>query len=76
MAEVLALTARDGRILVSRDQTTMPRHFEEFISTSEHPGLIVVRQSLAVRDVVDDLTLIWSLTRPEEWINRLMYLPI
>jgi hypothetical protein len=30
--EVLALAARGGRILVSHDETTMPRHFAEFIS--------------------------------------------
>jgi hypothetical protein len=75
-AEVLAFTARDGRILVSHDQTTMPRHFGEFVSVTEHPGLIIVRQSLAIRDVVDDLTLIWTATTPEEWINRTVYLPI
>jgi hypothetical protein len=30
--EVLALAARRGRILVSHDEATMPRHFAEFIS--------------------------------------------
>ena len=49
-AEVLALAASDGRILVTHDQTTMPRHFGQFIAKNPSPGLIVVPQSLAVRD--------------------------
>jgi predicted nuclease of predicted toxin-antitoxin system len=42
--DVLALAARDGRILVSHDQRTMPRHFGEFIRSHRSPGLIVVPQ--------------------------------
>ena len=74
--EVLAVAARDGRILLSHDQTTMPRHFGEFIQTSACPGVIIVPQTLAVRDVVDSLILISAATQPEEWINRIAYLPI
>ena len=75
-AEVLALAARDGRILVTDDQTTMPRYFGEFIRSMSSPGLIVVPQSLALREVVDRLVLIWAATQPEEWTNRIVYLPI
>lgn len=75
-ADVLALAARDGRILVSHDQTTMPRHFSEFVHSSHSPGLIVVPQHLALRDVVDDLILMWTVTQAEEWTNRIAFLPI
>ena len=33
--EVLAATADDGRVLVTHDQATMPRHFREFVR-SQH----------------------------------------
>ena len=39
-AEVLAVAGRDGRILVTHDYATMPRHFGEFIRTTASPGLI------------------------------------
>ncbi len=29
--DVLALAAHDGRVLVTHDQTTMPKHFTDFI---------------------------------------------
>jgi hypothetical protein len=75
-AEVLSLAAGDGRILVTHDQTTMPKHFGEFIRSTQSPGLIVVPQRLAVREVVDALILIWTATNPEEWKNRTVYLPM
>lgn len=74
--EVLALAAREDRILVTHDQTTMPTHFGALIRSTRSPGLIVVPQSLPVREVVDALILIWAATQPEEWVNRIVYLPI
>jgi hypothetical protein len=73
---VLALAARDGRVLITHDHSTMPRRFRGFIRTTPSPGLIVVPQSLSVREVVDALILIWAATQSEEWINRIAYLPI
>lgn len=75
-AEVLALAARDGRILVTHDHSTMPAHFHAFIRSTPSPGLIIVPQRLAVREAVDALILIWAATQSEEWTNRIVYLPI
>ncbi len=75
-AAVLAIAAQDGRILVTHDQTTMPTHFGDFTRSKTSPGLIVVPQSLAIREAADSLILIWVATKPEEWTNRIAYLPI
>jgi hypothetical protein len=75
-AEVLALAARDGRVLVTHDHSTMPRYFGDHIRASPSPGLIVVPQTLSIRDTADALILIWAVTKPEEWLNRIVYLPI
>ena len=75
-AEVLARAARDGRILVTHDQRTMPRHFGEFVQAQRSPGLLVVPQHLPLREVADDLILIWTATDADEWINRIVFLPI
>jgi len=74
--DVLAVTTRDGRILVSHDQATMPRHFGEFIRSHRSPGLIVVPQHLPLGEVVDDLILIWTATQAEEWTDRIAFLPV
>lgn len=74
--EVLALAAREGRLLVTHDQNTMPRFFSEFIAKRASSGVIVVRQKLTVASVLDDLVLIWTASRAEEWTNRIVYLPL
>jgi hypothetical protein len=74
-AHVLATAAGEGRVLVTHDHATMPAHFETFIRSTPSPGLIVVSQRLAIREVVDDLVLAWTASEPEEWVNRIAYLP-
>jgi hypothetical protein len=74
--EVLDLAARAGRILVSHDFRTMPRHFAEFLQTASSPGVLLVPQSLPTGAAAEELLLIWSVTSPEEWVNRLVYLPL
>lgn len=74
--EVLGLAARSGRILVTHDLKTMPRHFAEFIATESSPGLLVIPQHLSVATVVEDLRLIWFTTEAEEWVNRVSFLPL
>jgi hypothetical protein len=75
-AHVLAIAAEDGRILVTHDQATMPTNFGKFTRSKTSPGLIVVPQSLAIREAADSLILIWAATVPEEWTNRIVFLPI
>jgi hypothetical protein len=74
--EVLALAATDERILVTHDAKTMPRHFADFVQSHESAGVIVVPQHLPVSTVVDELLLIASATSPEDWTNRICYLPL
>jgi uncharacterized protein with PIN domain len=74
--QVLAIAARDGRILVTHDRKTMPKHFAEFIATDTSAGVIVVPQKLAVNAAVEDLILIWGASESEEWTNRIQSLPL
>ena len=74
--EVLALAAQERRILVTHDAKTMPRQFAEFVQSHESAGVIVVPQHLPVSTVVAELLLIASATSPEDWTNRICYLPL
>jgi predicted nuclease of predicted toxin-antitoxin system len=44
--DVLAVAAREGRVLVTHDSKTMPRHFADFVASQESPGVIIVPQHL------------------------------
>src|SRR5262249_17828861 len=72
---VLARAADEGRVLVTHDLQTMPRHFAEFITARQSAGLLLIPQRLPSAAAVDDLLLIWSTMEAEEWINLMWYLP-
>jgi hypothetical protein len=74
--DVLAKAATEGRVVVTHDHRTMIRHFKEFIVHKQSAGLLVVRQSLPIHVVVEDLLLINAATEPDEWINRMAFLPL
>jgi Domain of unknown function (DUF5615) len=74
--EVLAVAAGAGRVLVSHDQKTMPRHFAEFIARTRSPGLLLVPQSFPIAAAMEDILLIWFASEAEEWVNRIRYLPL
>jgi hypothetical protein len=54
---VLRRAASEGRILVSHDKRTMPRHFASFLNEgNESPGvLLVIPQDAPLRSVVETL---------------------
>lgn len=74
--EILTLTARSGRMLVSHDRKTMPRHFAHFITHSPSPGLIVVGQHLEIGSAIEDLLLIWAASEAEEWVGKIGFVPL
>ena len=74
--DVLATAARDGRLLVTHDHQTMPRHFGDFIAVHTSAGVLVIPQHVPLAAAVEDLLLIWSATEAEEWNNRICFLPL
>jgi hypothetical protein len=74
--EVLARAAVAQRVLVTHDHRTMPSHFADFIARQPSAGVLIVRQSLPIAVVVEELLLIHAATEADEWINRLAYLPL
>lgn len=74
--QVLTLAANQGRILVSHDRRTMPKHFARFIERHECPGLFLVSQSLPVGLAIEALLLIWSASEADEWTNLIVDLPL
>jgi len=73
--EVLAFSADAGRILVSHDFQTIPRHFAEFTRGRRSPGVLLIRQDLPVGKAVEALLLIWEASESDEWVNRICLLP-
>ena len=74
--QVLALAARQQRVLVSHDVGTMPAHFRAFRDASKHSaGVFLIPQSLDTGRAIEELLLIWLASEASEWHNRLVWLP-
>lgn len=74
--EVLALAASEGRILITHDRRTMPRHFADFIQSNASPGVFIVSQRTPVEVIAGEICLIWETTQTEEWANIICGLPL
>ena len=74
--EVLALAARENRVLVTHDRRTMPRHFADFMQTQACPGVIIIAQNVSVNDAIEELLLVWAASTHEEWANLIADLPL
>jgi hypothetical protein len=74
--DVLELAYLSGRVVVSHDVTTMPRWFDQSVEERRSGGLILVPERVPIRDVIEELLLIWHVTEAQEWRNRLEWLPL
>jgi hypothetical protein len=74
--EVLRIAADSGRILVSQDRRTMPAHFALFSAGARSPGVILLREAIPISTAIDELVLIWVASKAEEWIGRLVWIPL
>jgi hypothetical protein len=73
--EVLAFAAHEGRILASHDFQTMPGHFRQFTNSRRSPGVLLIKQDLPIGQAVESLFLIWAISEPHDWENRLCLIP-
>ena len=74
--KVLKIAAKEKRVLVSHDRRTMPLHFADFIVKNVSYGVLIVPQDISMIEAIDNIILIWSASDMEEWINRIVYLPL
>jgi len=75
--EVLDLAAAEGRILVTQDIRTMPRHFAKLLEHGGHsPGVILIPQTTPASIAIDSLVLIWANTDSGEWADRIVKVPL
>jgi hypothetical protein len=74
---VLAWAAREGRVLMTHDVTTMTRHaYERTAAGQPMPGVFEVACSIPVGGAIDDLLLLAECSLPGEWEGQVRYLPL
>ncbi|HRQ38234.1 MAG TPA: DUF5615 family PIN-like protein [Chloroflexota bacterium] len=74
---VLEWAAREGRILLTHDEKTVPQYAYERIGAEEMvAGVIVVSDTLSIRSVIEDLLIIATCSSAPEWVNQIQRLPL
>ena len=72
--ELLAFAAREGRILLTHDVSTMPRHVNARLSRNEcMPGVFEAPQGAPRGILIADLLLFAPCSVEHEWDGRIMY---
>lgn len=74
---ILAWAATEGRLVLTHDAATLIGHAYNRVAAGQAmPGIIVVRQDLAIGSVLDDLLLLIDASHEGEWNGRVIYLPL
>lgn len=78
--EILEYAREQGRMLLTHDKRTMPKHLDDLLLTlppgDHHPGGFLVPQRMATGRAIEELLLIWEASEPEEWQDRFTFLPL
>jgi hypothetical protein len=74
---MLEWAAHEGRILLTQDVETMVGYANERLSGGlPMPGVVVVRDTLPVGQVVEDLLIILGASEMSDWDNAITFLPL
>jgi predicted nuclease of predicted toxin-antitoxin system len=74
---ILEWAAREERILLTHDITTMAHYAYERVKAGKPmPGVIKVADDLPIGQAVEDILLLAELSREKEWEGIVIYLPL
>jgi predicted nuclease of predicted toxin-antitoxin system len=76
--EILTWAARERRVVVTHDVSTMPGFAMERMSHGEPmAGLFIVHQEgAALSNIINDLLLLDDCSETDEWADQILYLPL
>lgn len=74
---LLAWAAKNGYILLTHDQRTIPASLEQLAQNHQPiPGVIIVSQNISVGQAIEEILLLLSCAPQNELTNRVYYLPL
>jgi hypothetical protein len=74
--DLLVWAEREGRLVVTRDWRTMPRHLAAHLLAGHHsPGVCLLQKSRALPQLVFSLALAAHASDPQEWRDQVRFLP-
>lgn len=74
---ILDWCARESRILLTHDISTMPDFAHERVAAGlVMPGVFIIRTGLPMARAIDDIATMAGASDSDEWKNRVVYLPL
>jgi hypothetical protein len=62
---------------VTNNRKSMPAHLRDHPAQGWHvPGVIVMNDKMSIGETVDQLYLIWAASTTDEYLDRMVYLPL
>jgi hypothetical protein len=75
--EVLTFAARERWIVTSHDVNTMSAAaYQRLENGLPISGLFLIPQRAAVKEIIDEIILIWSASDANDWADRVTFLPL
>lgn len=76
-AEILEWAAQNGRVLLTHDVSTVTQWANKRFQRGEQiAGVIEVPQAAPIGRIIEDILLAATVSTPEEFENRIVYLPL
>ncbi len=74
--EILIWAEQAKTILITLDESTMPDHLASHLRNGHHsPGVFMIRPAIHLPDLVEFLLLAAQVSEPDEWVDRIAYVP-
>ena len=75
--EVLDWATTHYCVVITHDVNTMPRYADERLEAGQPlSGVVIVPKELAIGSAIDELVILLTCCSPEEFSNRVIYLPL
>jgi hypothetical protein len=75
--ELLAWAAREGRVSLTHDVSTLTHFAYERVSAGlPMPGVFEVSRAVPIGSAINDILLLAKLSLPNEWEGQVIYLPV
>ena len=64
-------------VVVTNNRRSMPSHLADHLASGRHiPGIFLLNPSMSIGETIEELVLIWAATDPDEYQDRITFLPV
>jgi len=75
--DILLWLEREFYYLITRNRRSMPRHLREHLEKGRHvPGIFTLRPGASLKQIIEDLLLIWEAAHPNEYTDQIVHIPL